>query len=138
MAVILPRLFNSEFIILPILVGNINIKSFPNKFVQLEQVSRNCYSRYYRNGTWRHFPNITVFGGSFLMTILTWSKLKQRRVIIYICDDTYCKSLVKQAYSTWIIPAKFKRGPESMFWNLQIFTIYLFLWEKYFLKFSAS
>ena len=38
----------------------------------------------------------------------------------------------------WVIPAKFNRGPESMFSDLLHITICLFLWEKYFLEISAS
>ena len=58
----------------------------------------------------------------------------------YICmrKTTQAKTIFQEVYFSphkRLIPVKFNRGTESMFSNLlQIFTFYLFLWEKYCLK----
>ena len=85
---------------------------------------------------------------------LCWQKIMEDNVRLFGCEywfkNRLCwakhqlnmnqlSNLSGRWFMSKVIPVKFNRGPESKFSNLlQIFTIYLLLWDKYFLKISTS
>ena len=107
---------------------------------------------------WEKCSFFILLGRSLWKYLLTWSyiahgitNLSKKFPNGILPGKSMCnlKNFLPQEFQwslTWftyqlfgVTPAKFNRGWESMLSNLlQIFTISFFLWEKYYLKHSAS